>query len=74
MTKTLHPQDTGSIPGHATPRLYGRAQALWDALPDDLPDYVYARVLDATNQCLAADDRIGLEAAYAAAMTLEVAA
>ncbi len=74
MSNNLYLQDTGFIPGHATPRLYSRAEELWDALPDDLPESVYARVLDATNECLAADDRIGLEVAYAAATMLAVAA
>lgn len=63
--------------GAASPapvRLYYRVQELWDALPDDLPESVYARLLDVTNECLAADDRIGLEAAYATVTTRQVAA
>jgi hypothetical protein len=74
MTNNFYPQDTGFIPGHTTPRLYRRAEQLWDALPEDLPESVYARILDATNECLAADDRIGLEVAYATATMLAVAA
>ena len=64
MTITLYLQDTGSTPGHATLRLSQRAEELWDALRGDLPASVYASILDATNECLTADNRIGLEVAY----------
>lgn len=69
----------GHSPAHTpdtpqgTPPLLARAYDLWEALPDDLPDYVYARILDGTNECLEAGDAPGLESLYAMGTMLAVA-
>jgi hypothetical protein len=44
--------------------LYRLASDLWDALPDNLDQRTYRRILEATNQALRAGDREALERAY----------
>ncbi len=54
--------------------LLARVWDLWEALPNDLPESVYLRVLDGTNQYLEASDAIALELLYASAVPMGVAA